>query len=79
MKCPYCENEMVNGALKGDGRTKVRWHNDGKKIGNWEKITSGKGMIEAKYTITTFAIKGYYCDKCEKIIIDSKVKNFNCE
>ena len=76
MKCPYCGNEMMNGALIGDGRTKVRWHNEGEKICNLEKITSEKGMIEAKYTLTTVTIKGYYCDKCEKIIIDSKVKKF---
>ena len=76
MKCPYCENEMMNGSLIGDGRTKVRWHNEGEKIVTFEKITSEKGMIEAKYKLTTFTIKGYYCDKCEKIIIDTKVKKF---
>lgn len=72
MLCPYCDTEMKKGVLTGDGRSKVRWHENGEKIGMVDKI-SGVGMIDAKYTLTTFEIESYYCENCHKMIFDTDI------
>ena len=77
MNCPYCESEMIKGALIGDRRMKVRWQNDGEKINLLDKLDKAlteKGCIDAHYSLTKFQINAYLCDKCEKIIINSKPK-----
>ena len=74
MQCPYCNTEMKKGVLTGDGRSKVRWHENGEKIGMVDKL-SGVGMIDAKYTLTTFEIESHYCESCHKMIFDTKISH----
>ena len=76
MNCPYCENEMTKGALIGDGRMKVRWQNDGEKLNVSDKVFTEKGCIDARYSLAQFQITGHCCDKCEKIIINTKPKEY---
>jgi hypothetical protein len=73
MKCPYCEKEMKNGILFGDGRAKVRWQPKEEKIGLLDKMVTEKGCVDAQYTLARFEIICDYCDSCNKIIIDTKV------
>jgi len=75
MKCPYCGEEMRNGMLIGDGRAKVRWQSSDNKIDMFDKMVTEKGCIDAKYSLTKFEIMSDYCDKCSKIIIETKVRN----
>ena len=71
MGCPYCKQEMKKGYLKGDGRQKVRWHEEGKKNSLADKMT-GVGLPEAtKYSMGTFKLPGEYCKICKKLIIDT--------
>jgi hypothetical protein len=73
MKCPYCEKEMERGYLKGDGRSKVRWHKEGER----RTIADALGRVgepEAiKYTFFDFKLFGEYCKSCKKLIIDTGI------
>lgn len=73
MKCPYCEAEMTEGRLQGDGRTTLRFIADGDKIG-FAGYINGKGRVDAKYTFGTLTINAHYCDTCKKIIINTDVQ-----
>ncbi len=33
MKCPFCEREMIEGVMSGDGRSKVYWETPEAKLG----------------------------------------------
>ncbi len=73
MECPYCKQEMKRGYLKGDGRQKVRWHEEGKKIALTDKIV-GAGILQAvEYGFGTFKLFGAYCEGCKKLIIDTGI------
>ena len=73
MECPYCKQEMKRGHLKGDGRQKVRWQEEGKKIAFVDKI-AGTGELEvAEYGFGTFKIFGTYCEGCKKLIIETGI------
>lgn len=72
MYCPYCKSKMEKGIISGDGRRKVRWYKDGKKIGLFDKM-AGIGLIDAKYTLTKFEIESYYCAECHRMIFDTEI------
>lgn len=72
MKCPYCENEMQNGSIVGDGRTKVHWVPEGEKYGLMDAL-AGKGRLDANYTFAAFNIEANYCKTCKKMIIDTNI------
>jgi hypothetical protein len=73
MECPYCKQEMKRGYLKGDGRSKVRWQEEGKKVTFSDKV-AGIGLTEAtKYSWGTFQLPGEYCKNCKKLIIDTGI------
>lgn len=73
MDCPYCKQEMKRGYLKGDGRQKIRWHEEGKHIGLVDKM-AGIGLPEAvEYGFGTFKIFGEYCENCKKLIIETGI------
>ena len=73
MECPYCKQEMKRGYIKGDGRRKVRWHDEEEKKVLVE-IIFGVGELEAvEYGFGTFKIFGCYCEKCKKLIIDTGI------
>lgn len=73
MECPYCKQEMKKGYLKGDGRQKVRWQEEGKKNSLGDKFARG-GLPEAvKYSLVTFQLPGEYCKSCKKLIIETGI------
>lgn len=73
MECPYCKQEMKRGYLKGDGRQKVRWQEEGKRISLGDKM-AGNGLPEAtKYSMGTFQLPGWYCKSCKKLLIDTGI------
>ena len=72
--CPYCQKEMQEGMIIGDGRNKVRWEAANKKMGIIEKMITDKGCLEANYTLAHFQIEANYCAACGKIIIDNHIK-----
>ena len=71
--CPYCNNNMKEGFISGDGRSRVRWEDANEKVGRFEKAITNKGCIAAKYTLTSFHIKANYCENCGKIIFDARI------
>ena len=73
MTCPYCDNEMQAGNLLCDGRARVRFQPEGKKLTLGDTL-AGVGLIEAAKTkwVTAY-IPTNYCERCGKLIIDSKV------
>ena len=73
MICPYCENEMKKGILKGDGRCATKFLEDGKKF-TFSDLINGTGMIDANYSFGTFRIEAYHCKNCKKMIINTDVK-----
>lgn len=70
MKCPVCDKEMRKGVLSGDGRSKVFFESEDEKLGMMDKLC-GKGMIDAKYTLSKFEIQADYCDECRKMIFST--------
>lgn len=65
---------MKEGCISGDGRTKVRWTENGDKL-YLSDILSEKGVVKsAKYSLVKFSISGYYCTVCRKIIIDTDIE-----
>lgn len=74
MQCPYCNTEMKKGIITGDGRSMVRWCQEGEKIGVVDKML-GAGMIDAKYGLAKFEIESYYCSKCHKMIFETEISH----
>ncbi|MBE5803096.1 MAG: hypothetical protein E7316_01115 [Clostridiales bacterium] len=72
MKCPYCDGEMQHGKLSGDGRSRVHFAQEGKKV-SWSENLVGVGIVQTKRRFGKFEIDGDYCEKCKKIILDAEV------
>lgn len=70
MLCPYCNDEMHNGVIHGD-RYATKWVPKDKDKGALQQWFS-KGIILAEFSETVEDV--FYCEKCEKIIIDTKGK-----
>lgn len=58
MKCPYCDNEMAEGAIFTQ------------KVPEWKDANS-KFILNAKKHMATNEIKGYHCSKCNKIVLEN--------
>ncbi len=77
MKCPFCDKKMIKGTITGDGRTKVRFVAENEKIDALDRAFTEKGVISAtKYTLTKFSISSYFCDNCQKMIIDTDIQKY---
>lgn len=73
MKCPYCNQEMTDGILSGDGRSSVYFKTGDKKANFGDKI-GGKGKVEAaKYTLASFTVEASYCAACKKMIFETEI------
>lgn len=72
MKCPYCNEEMQHGVLRGDGRSPVRFEQEGKKL-SWSDKLAGIGVLKLKMGWLTFCIEADHCERCGKIIMDAEV------
>ena len=73
MKCPYCEKEMERGYLKGDGRSKVCWHKEGKRRTIADALARAGEPEAIKYVFLDFKLFGEYCKSCKKLIIDTGI------
>lgn len=76
MKCPYCNEEMQHGKLSGDGRSGVRFDQEGIKL-SWSDKIAGIGTVKTTegsgMNFWRFELEGDYCEKCGKIILDAEV------
>lgn len=73
MKCPYCDRNMQDGIISGDGRSGVYWKSGDKKADLWDKL-GGTGKIEAaEHSLAAFTIKACYCVSCHKMIFDTEI------
>ena len=70
MLCPYCNDEMYNGVIHGD-RYPIKWVPKEKDMGPILQWFS-KGIILAGFSESVDDV--FYCEKCEKIIIETKGK-----
>lgn len=68
MKCPYCENEMVPGYVQS--REPI-YFNQGNKA-RFFAAGDLKSKSLTRLSIRAPHIKGYMCEKCQKIIIEMK-------
>ena len=77
-KCPYCGKDMLTGELNGDGRSSVRFESENDRLSHFDRMVTEKGAVtSAKHTcMGKFRIPAFYCEYCEKIIIDAKVKKY---
>lgn len=71
MKCPYCNKEMKLGCIEADNL--LSWTPGGESrsgVTRWSK--SPNSIVLAKYNLLSPAsVDAYYCDNCEKIVIDT--------
>ena len=74
MKCPYCDREMKQGILYGDGRSRVRFNEGHGKVPFFDSLTGTGSVTAVKYSMTTFKIEAGYCDFCKKMVIDTDVE-----
>lgn len=73
MKCPYCEKEMQNGTISGDGRSGVYFNEGTNRVSMMDKLV-GKGKVLAvNYGLATFTVEANYCPSCKKLIIDTEI------
>lgn len=70
MDCPYCKEDMHEGVIHGD-RYSTKWVPKEKDRGGIFQWFS-RGIILANMAEDVEPV--YYCEKCEKIIIDTKGK-----
>jgi rRNA maturation protein Nop10 len=69
MKCPFCGEEMKNGVLEGDGRTRLRWISDENPMKWVDRVTTNTGLVpDAHYKAMKFTLRGYFCYDCGKFI-----------
>lgn len=73
MTCPFCQEEMATGVLTGDGRSKVFWEPEEKKLGVMDRMFGNGALSSATYAFSTFKIKANYCPRCKKMIIDTDI------
>ena len=75
MLCPYCNKEMTDGNLSGDGRSPLIFSPGDKRLPFFEMI-GGTGKLTAAKTSFWAAgsrVKAQFCKTCKKIIIDTDV------
>ena len=53
---------------------KVFWEPENEKLDMLDKLI-GKGMIDAKYSLSKFRIEADYCENCKKMIFSTNISN----
>ncbi len=68
MECPYCRKEMVEGSISQD-RYALKWvsNKNDKGLLNFTPVVKG---VKLSGGLGKMSIKVFYCEKCEKFIID---------
>lgn len=69
MKCPYCNEEMIKGAILGD-RYKLKWMPEDKKLLLGIFATGGIELGTSSL-IGRPRVETHMCSKCNKFIIDA--------
>ncbi|MGL4990832.1 MAG: PF20097 family protein [Sarcina sp.] len=74
MICPYCKKEMKNGKIRAD-KLPLNWYplEEKKKFGIFS--TQKVPILNGNDKVGIFDVLAYYCDDCDKIIIDISNKN----
>ena len=75
MLCPYCNKEMTDGNLSGDGRSPLIFSPGDKRLPFFEMIGGTGKLTAAKSTFWNAGsrVKANFCRPCQKIIIDTDV------
>lgn len=70
--CPYCNNEMVKGVVKGRDNVPLRWIEHKGKIGLAArfKIAFTVEKEQMNNGLKGGVLEGYKCKTCNKIIIN---------
>ncbi len=75
MICPYCNKEMKKGKLHGEGRGRMYYTEEGKKVKFIDRIC---GVNTVKAAVNGpwghFEIETYFCEGCKKMIIDTDIE-----
>ena len=74
MLCPYCNQEMTDGNLSGDGRSSLIFSPGDKRLPFFELIGGTGRLTAAQDNVWTYSkVKANFCRPCKKIIIDTDV------
>lgn len=73
MNCPFCGEEMEEGKVEHIDRGYLRWCPEEIKYSLVDRL-EGKGRVKFEDTFPYSSAHGYYCYKCEKLILDTKIK-----
>ncbi len=74
MNCPFCNEEMIKGAIKGEGRTKMHWCPEGEKLSMGDYFLGTGIVTAANYRLGEMKMESYFCKECKKMIIDTDVQ-----
>ena len=75
MLCPYCNQEMTDGNLSGDGRSPLIFSPGDKRLPFVEMIGGTGKLTAARHSFWEAGsrVKANFCKACKKIIIDTDV------
>ena len=74
MNCPWCEREMQMGEITGDGRTRLRFQPEGKKL-TFGEMLCGTGLLTAaRYKWAGCYLPAHYCRHCGRMVIETQVE-----
>ena len=75
MLCPYCNQEMTDGNLSGDGRSPLIFSPGDKRLPFFELIGGTGKLTAARQTFWEAGsrVKANFCKACKKIIIYTDV------
>lgn len=71
MKCPYCNNEMKEGKIFGEGYL-MRWMPNSEKLLFGTFVSSNHIKIGKRGLSKRPHVDAQYCSFCKKMIIDLK-------
>ena len=72
MICPYCGNEMRQGALCSS-KVHIQWK-EGSDIAGWAGVMFGVAdHLTADEGILASKVPAYFCADCKKMIIDTDI------
>ena len=75
MTCPFCGQAMRRGVLSGDGRSRLIWQDEGRKLA-WAERLTGKGRVTAaRYRPGKVRVDAYFCKPCGKMILETDVSD----
>lgn len=74
MKCPYCNDEMSRGLLRGRGAGGLFWMPEGEKLPNFiiseETINKKNGIVFDFTVYDGINYPAHVCKSCKKVIFE---------